>query len=95
MKTTQSNALKQQVIHKFSALGDPTRYKLLQLLEQNEDYCVTELASEVGISNAGVSQQLKILEQAGLITRVRMGQKICYKLDRESHLNTQILKLIT
>ena len=91
---SQIDTQQQILIPKFNALGDPTRFKLLQLLEQNEDYCVTELANQVGISNAGVSQQLKVLEQAGLITRIRMGQRICYKLDRESMLNMQLLHLI-
>ncbi len=92
MKAAKAN--KTTLVNKFSALGDSPRFKLLELLLKNEDYCVSELATEVGISNAGVSQQLKVLEQAGFVTRVRMGQKICYRLDEKSPINKQLLSIV-
>ena len=70
-----------ELVNKFNALGDKTRFRLLQLLLEDDGICVSELASEIKISNAGVSQQLKIMEQAGIMTRKRMGQKICYSVD--------------
>ncbi len=82
------------LVQKFSALGDKTRFRLLSLLSGKEELCVSELAEEVGISNAGVSQQLKILEQAGLVERNRMGQKICYTVREDEELNKKVLKLI-
>ena len=88
-KTSNSN-----LVAVFSALGDKTRFNLLGMLAKNEDICVSELANEIGISNAGVSQQLKILEQAGLVERNRKGQKICYVLREDDELNKQILSLI-
>ena len=78
----------------FSALGDRTRFKLLKLLSKDNEICVSELAAEVGISNAGVSQQLKVLEQAGLVERQRMGQKICYQISSDSKVNQKLLDLI-
>ena len=86
---------KSTLINKFSALGDSTRFRLLELLIDNEDYCVSELASEVGISNAGVSQQLKILEQAGIVNRVRMGQKICYALRADDEIVQKLANVNT
>lgn len=79
------------IIEKFKALGDKTRFKLMKLLISNKDICVSELADEVHISVAGVSQQLKILEKAGLVERMRDGQKICYSVKPE---NKKILKLL-
>lgn len=90
-KITTPNPL---LIDRFSALGDSTRFQLLTLLSQHEDFCVSELAEAVGISTAGVSQQLKILEHAGLLKRNRQGQKICYKIDDDSNVNKQLLSLI-
>jgi DNA-binding transcriptional ArsR family regulator len=83
-----------QLIDIFSALGDKTRFKILQILSREQDICVSELAQQVGISNAGVSQQLKVLEQAGLIERNRMGQKICYSVKINSEVNRKLYRLI-
>lgn len=89
-KTTSSL----KMVKVFSALGDKTRFKLLSILSQNEEICVSELADKIGISNAGVSQQLKVLEHAGLVKRNRMGQKICYEINETDELNQQLVKLI-
>jgi len=82
------------LIKKFSALGDKTRFRLFELLLQNDDICVSELAQEINISNAGVSQQLKIMEQAGIVTRHRKGQKICYIVDYTEPANSQLLEMM-
>jgi len=80
-------------VEQFRALGDPTRFKLIQLISQRHGLCVSELAGEVAVTPAGVSQQLKLLEQAGLITRRRTGQKICYEIS-DSDSTRQLLELI-
>ncbi len=82
------------IVSKFNALGDKTRFRLLELLLTKDDICVSELAKEIDISNAGVSQQLKVMEQAGIIVRKRDGQKICYKFDGSDPSNKQLLDLI-
>ncbi|HIA91653.1 TPA: ArsR family transcriptional regulator [Candidatus Saccharibacteria bacterium] len=78
----------------FKALGDNTRYKLVKLLMSKKDICVSELADEIDISVAGVSQQLKILEKANIIERIRDGQKICYKIDSNNPQTKKVLSLI-
>lgn len=78
----------------FDALGDKTRFSLLKILKDEREICVSELAGRVGISNAGVSQQLKVLEQAGLIERRRLGQKICYTINDDREVNRRLFKLI-
>ena len=90
-KTTKDET---KLIDRFNALGDKTRYKLFYLLNTENEICVSELAERIGISNAGVSQQLKVLEQAGLIERNRMGQKICYTVDAQDEINKKVLKII-
>ena len=83
-----------ELVEKFSALGDKTRFKLLELLMTEDGICVSELAKEIDISNAGVAQQLKVMEQAGIIVRERDGQKICYRIDDTTASNRQLLSLI-
>ena len=85
----------EQAAHVFKALGDPTCFKLVQKLLEDRNICVSELAEVVDISVAGVSQQLKILEQAHVIQRVRNGQRICYQINREDPLVGQIIHIIS
>jgi DNA-binding transcriptional ArsR family regulator len=57
----------------FAALADPTRREILARLAVGEA-TVNELAEPFPISVQAVSQHLKVLEQAGLITRGRTAQ---------------------
>jgi DNA-binding transcriptional ArsR family regulator len=57
----------------FAALADPTRRAILGRLVQGEA-TVNELAEPFTISMQAVSHHLKVLEQAGLITRGRTAQ---------------------
>ena len=85
---------KLELVDKFNALGDRTRFRLLELLLKDDGICVSELAKEIEISNAGVSQQLKIMEQAGILVRKRNGQKICYRVDESDPSNKQLIELL-
>jgi DNA-binding transcriptional ArsR family regulator len=58
----------------FSALADPTRRAILARLAEGEA-TVNELAEPFPISVQAVSRHLKVLEQAGLITRRRSAQR--------------------
>lgn len=57
----------------FSALADPTRRAILARLAEG-DATVSELAEPFPISMPAISRHLKVLEQAGLITRTRSAQ---------------------
>ena len=64
------NTLRDQLSSTFAALADPTRRAILGRLAEGEAN-VNELAEPFPISVQAVSQHLKVLEQAGLITRGR------------------------
>ncbi len=57
----------------FAALADPTRRAIVARLARGET-TVSELAKPFDISGPAVSKHLKVLEQAGLITRGRDAQ---------------------
>ena len=78
----------------FDALGDNTRFKLVEKMIVNSDLCVSELAKDLKITPAGASQQLKILVKAGILSRVRKGQRICYELNNEDKDVKKIVSLI-
>ena len=62
-----------QLSHTFAALADPTRRAILDRLADGEA-TVNELAEPFPITLQAVSKHLKVLEEAGLITRGRAGQ---------------------
>ena len=77
----------------FSALGDPTRYKIMELISKDPSLCVSELAAECKITPAGASQHLSVLESVGLLKPYRVGKKMCYQIE-DSNENGTLLKLI-
>lgn len=63
----------------FSALSDPTRFRILDALSR-EELCVCDLAEVVGVSQSGVSHQLRLLRDRGLVAFSRDGQRAVYRL---------------
>jgi DNA-binding transcriptional ArsR family regulator len=66
----------------FAALGDPTRLAIIQRLAEGEA-SVQELAAPFDISGPAISRHLKVLEQAGLISRRRDAQLRPCRLERK------------
>jgi len=65
----------------FSALADPTRLKLVKLLQRQrhpDALCVNALAALLGVTQPAVSQHLRVLRAAGLIKGERRGYHIHY-----------------
>ena len=67
----------------FSALADPTRRAILARLAEG-DATVSELAEPFSISLPAISRHLKVLEQAGLISRSRSAQWRSSSLEAET-----------
>lgn len=63
----------------FAALGDPPRLRLLALLAQGPA-CVSDLAADEGEGMSTISQRLKVLRSASLVSRRRQGKHIVYSL---------------
>lgn len=64
----------------FAALADPTRRRILEELSTG-DRCVTDLAKPHAMSLPAVSKHLKVLENAGLISRQKEGRVHSLKLE--------------
>lgn len=64
----------------FKALNDPTRRKILKMLQQKE-LSAGEIADEFEISKPSISHHLDILRQAKLIESERDGQYIRYSIN--------------
>jgi len=71
-------------MHAFDVLGDPVRRRILELLAEREHASgevVDVIAAEFGISQAGVSQHLKVLRDSGFATVRPEGTRRVYSLD--------------
>ena len=66
----------------MKALCEPTRCKIVSLLAQRA-YCVSALATLLGISAPAVSQHLRILRDAEIVFCEKYGYHTHYKLDKE------------
>ena len=67
----------------FSALADPTRRAILQMLLE-DDMAVTDIAEPFEISLAAVSKHLAILARAGLIAQEKRGRIKWCKLEPDA-----------
>lgn len=64
---------------RFRILGDPTRLRLLQHLQQGE-LSVSELTERSGTSQPNVSKHLKHMLQAGIVGRRQEGATVYYRV---------------
>ena len=72
----------------FAALADPTRRDMVARLSTG-DATVGELAKPYAVSVQAVSKHLKVLEDAGLVTRSREAQR------RPVHLEAEVFDLVS
>lgn len=69
-------------IETMKALCEPSRCRIVTLLSQRA-YCVSALATLLGLSAPAVSQHLRILRDAGIVYCEKYGYHTHYKLDKE------------
>ncbi|RJK94763.1 ArsR/SmtB family transcription factor [Vallicoccus soli] len=77
-----------QLSRAFSALADPTRRDIVARLTVG-DATVNELAAPYAVTLQAVSKHLRVLEDAGLVSRSRDAQR------RPVHLEADVLHLMT
>lgn len=66
----------------LKALADENRMKIVQSLLRH-NMCVRSLSRRLGITQAAVSQHIKILRQAGLLKGEKRGYFMHYEVDKE------------
>src|SRR5438105_787943 len=69
----------------FAALGDPARLRLLSLIaaQPTGEVCACELAGPLGKSQPTVSHHLKVLFEAGIVTKEKRGTWVWYTVAPE------------
>jgi ArsR family transcriptional regulator len=70
----------ERLAHTFKALGDPTRVRLLSLIAATEggEACICDLTGPVGLAQPTVSHHMRLLVDAGLVTRDQRGKWAYY-----------------
>src|SRR3990172_3013415 len=66
---------------KFSALGDPNRRRIVELLAKHGPMTATEICEQFSVSPSAISQHLKILREANLILMNKKAQQRIYEIN--------------
>jgi SAM-dependent methyltransferase len=81
------------LVQQLKILGDPTRLRLTALCRRGE-CSVSELTRVIGQSQPRISQQLKALCEAGLLTRFRDGKRVFYRVPRNRGASAALKQLL-
>ena len=65
----------------WSAIADPSRRRVLDLLVQGDETTASSLAYEVPFSRQAVIKHLVVLEHAGLVNRQKRGREVHFQVD--------------
>ena len=76
-----SEELLELMAEKFRMLSDPTRLAVLRALMAEGEMNVSQLVAATQRSVANVSKHLKLLADAGLLTRQKHGSFVLYRLE--------------
>lgn len=71
----------QELAGVLKAIADPTRLRLLSLIQAHEggEACVCELTEPLGLTQPTISHHLKVLHDAGLVERDKRGVWVYYR----------------
>jgi len=72
----------ERVANLFRAFAEPTRLAILQEIKGGE-MSVSEIVEQLHTSQANISKQLKILHDAGLVTRRKQATQVLYTIADE------------
>ena len=81
----------QNVSKLLSISGNEVRLKILFLLNMEKELCPCDLADILGMSVPAISQHIRKIKDAGIITARRDGQTLYYSLNEDE---TDILNII-
>jgi DNA-binding transcriptional ArsR family regulator len=71
----------------WSAIGDPTRRRMVDILVDRGEATATVLARELPVTRQAVAKQLAVLDRAGLVQGTRRGREVRYAI-RPQRLST-------
>ena len=86
----------EQVAGVIKAFSDPTRLRIIKLLNDHRCLCVNAITQRLNVTQSAVSQHLRVLRQTGLVNSERKASRVHYSLDRLAlkQFNTEIGELL-
>lgn len=63
----------------LKALAHPTRLRILERLRDESELCVCHILDDLKIDQSNVSQHLRVLKKAGIVTSRKEGLQVYYK----------------
>jgi DNA-binding transcriptional ArsR family regulator len=66
---------------RFTALADPTRRAILELLARRGELPASAIAATFDVSAPAISQHLKVLREAGLVLMEKQAQRRLYRIN--------------
>jgi len=73
----------------FSALAEPTRRTILEMLARNGPLSATEIYDQFPVSPPAISQHLKILREANLVQMEKRAQQRMYQINPDAMLELE------
>jgi DNA-binding transcriptional ArsR family regulator len=74
---------------KFSALADPNRRKIIELLAKQGQLSATQIYEHFQVSPQAISQHLKVLREANLVQVEKRAQQRIYRIDTGAMLDLE------
>ncbi len=72
------------IMDKFSALADPTRRLILEMLAREGQLSATEISDNFQATPSAISQHLKVLREANLVRMEKRAQQRLYQINSET-----------
>lgn len=81
---TPSDAASRRLALRFAALSHPARIEILRHLASHECCCCGDVVRKLDLAQSTVSQHLKVLVEAGLVSFEPDRQRSRYRIDRQA-----------
>lgn len=69
---------------RLKALADPTRLRMFSIISSSDEHCACDLTEPLGVAQPTVSHHLKVLHEAGLVSREQRGRWAYYRVEPEA-----------
>jgi DNA-binding transcriptional ArsR family regulator len=69
---------------KFSALADPTRRNIIEMLSRRGQLSATDISDQFQVSPSAISQHLKVLREANVVQMEKRAQQRIYQINPET-----------
>ena len=84
----------ENLVKVFKALSDETRLKILLIISKRT-ICQKGISKHLGISDSAVSQHIKVLKEANIVTGIKEGYSVIYVINEEAFNKARLfLKMI-